>query len=139
MSDLLNIGRSALQVNSRALEIVGSNIANAENPDYVRRSLNIGDTTIHGTTNLIYTNYTGSGGVAVNSLVRSSDQFLEAATRQTGADRVRSEIMVQWLEQGEIALANNKSDIGSQLTRLFGSAEQLSAVPFEPALRGQFL
>ncbi|MEW4466447.1 flagellar hook-associated protein FlgK [Parasphingorhabdus sp. JC815] len=139
MSDLLNIGRSALQVNSRALETVGSNIANAENPDYVRRSLNVGDTTIYGTTNPLYGNYTGSGGVAINGLTRNSDQFLEAATRQTGAGRVRSEIMVQWLEQGELALANNESDIGSQLTKVFGSAEELSAVPFESALRGQFL
>ncbi len=139
MSDLLSIGRSALQVNSRALEVVGSNIANAENPDYVRRSLNVGDTTIYGSTNPIYGNYTGVGGVAINGLVRASDQFIESATRQTGADRVRTEIMVQWLDQGEIALANNQSDIGSQLTQLFGSAEELSAVPFEPALRGQFL
>ncbi|WP_109357489.1 flagellar hook-associated protein FlgK [Sphingorhabdus sp. EL138] len=139
MSDLLSIGRSALRVNSRALEVVGSNIANAENPDYVRRSLNVGDTTNYGNTNPIYTNYTGVGGVAINGVVRASDQFLEAATRQTGADRVRTEVMVQWLDQGEIALANNQSDIGSQLTELFGSAEELSAVPFEPALRGQFL
>ena len=139
MSDLLSIGRSALRVNSRALEVVGSNIANAENPDYVRRSLNVGDTTNYGNTNPIYTNYTGVGGVAINGVVRASDQFLEAATRQTGADRVRTEVTVQWLDQGEIALANNQSDIGSQLTELFGSAEELSAVPFEPALRGQFL
>ncbi len=139
MSDLLSIGRSALQVNSRALEVVGSNIANAENPDYVRRSLNVGDTTLYGSTNPIYANYTGVGGVSVNGLVRASDQFLEAATRQTGANRVRSEVMVQWLDQSEIALANNQSDVGSQLTELFGGAEELSAVPFEPALRGQFL
>ena len=58
MSDLLNIGRAALKTNSRALEIVGSNVANAENPDYVRRSLNISDTTITGVTNPIYGNYT---------------------------------------------------------------------------------
>lgn len=139
MSDLLSIGRSALQVNSRALEVVGANIANAENPDYVRRSLNVGDTTIYGSTNPLYANFTGVGGVAINGLARASDQFLEAATRQTGASRVRTEVAVQWLDQGEIALANNQSDIGSQLTALFGSAEELSAVPFESALRGQFL
>lgn len=139
MSGLLSIGRSALLVNSRALEVVGSNVANAENPDYVRRTLNVGDTTIYGSTNPIYGNYTGTGGVAINGLVRASDQFLESATRQTGANRVRTDVMVQWLDQGEIALANNQSDIGSQLTELFGSAEELSAVPFEPALRGQFL
>lgn len=139
MSDLLAIGRSALQVNSRALEIVGSNVANAENPDYVRRSLSVGDTTIYGSTNPLYGNYTGAGGVAVNGIVRASDQFLEAATRQTGANRVRTDVMVQWLNQGEIALENNQSDVGSQLTQLFGSAEELSAVPFEPALRSQFL
>ncbi|MEH6756198.1 MAG: flagellar hook-associated protein FlgK [Parasphingorhabdus sp.] len=139
MSDMLSIGRSALQVNSRALEVVGSNVANANNPNYVRRTLNVGDTTIYGNTNYLYGNFTGTGGVEVNSLVRASDQFLESATRQTGANRVKSEVMVQWLDQGEIALANNKADIGSQLTQLFGSAEELSAVPFEPALRTQFL
>ncbi|MEP3227094.1 MAG: flagellar hook-associated protein FlgK [Parasphingorhabdus sp.] len=139
MSDLLAIGRSALQVNARALEVVGSNIANAENPDYVRRSLNVGDTTIYGSTNPLYGKFTGVGGVEINGLVRASDKFLEAATRQTGADRVRTDVLVQWLDQGEIALANNQSDVGSQLTQLFGSAEELSAIPFEPALRGQFL
>lgn len=139
MSDLLNIGRAAIKANSRALEVVGSNVANAENPDYVRRSLNIGDTTISGFTNPIYSNYTGSGSVAVNGITRSSDQFLEAATRQTGANRVSSEVLVQWLDQGEIALSNNDADLGTQLTRLFGTAEELSAVPFEPALRNQFV
>ena len=139
MSDLLSIGRAAIQTNTRALEVVGTNVANAENPDYVRRSLNIGDTTIHGVTNPIYGNFIGTGSVAVNGLTRASDQFLEAATRQTGADRVRTEVRVQWLSQGEIALANNNADIGTQLTKLFGTAEELSAVPFEPALRNQFL
>ncbi|MEP2988218.1 MAG: flagellar hook-associated protein FlgK [Parasphingorhabdus sp.] len=139
MSDLLSIGRAALQTNARALEVVGTNVANAENPDYVRRSLNIGDTTIYGVTNPLYGNFIGTGSVAVGGLTRSSDQFLEAATRQTGADRVRTDAKVQWLNQGEIALANNESDVGSQLTQLFGTAEELSAIPFEPALRNQFL
>lgn len=139
MSDLLSIGRAALRANTRALEVVGSNVANAENPDYVRRSLNIGDTTIHGVTNPIYGNFIGSGSVAVSGLTRSNDQFLEAATRQTGADRVRTDAQVQWLNQGEIALANNESDIGAQLTQLFATSEELSAVPFEPALRNQFI
>lgn len=139
MSDLLNIGRSAIRTNSRALDVVGTNIANAENPDYVRRTVNISDTTIYGANNPIYSNYTRSGSVAVTSTTRSSDQFLEAATRQTGASRVSGEVLVQWLNQGEIALSNNDSDIGSQLTKLFGTAEELSAVPFEPALRSQFI
>lgn len=139
MSDLLSIGRAALQTNTRALEVVGTNVANAENPDYVRRSLNIGDTTIYGVTNPLYGNFIGTGSVAVSGLTRSSDQFLEAAARQTGADRVRTDAKVQWLNQGEIALANNESDVGSQLTQLFGTAEELAAIPFEPALRNQFL
>ncbi|MEH6789190.1 flagellar hook-associated protein FlgK [Parasphingorhabdus sp.] len=139
MSDLLNIGRAAIQANSRALDVVGSNVANADNPDYVRRSLNIGETAAYGATNPLYSNYNGFGTVAVGGITRSSDQFLEAATRQTGASRVSSEVLVQWLDQGEIALANNDVDIGAQLTQLFGSAEELSAVPFEPALRNQFL
>ncbi len=139
MSDLLNIGRAAIQANTRALDVVGSNVANASNPDYVRRSLNIGETAAYGNTNPLYSNNNGFGTVAVNGMTRSSDQFLEAATRQTGASRVSGEVLVQWLDQGEIALSNNDLDIGAQLTQLFGTAEELSAVPFEPALRNQFL
>ncbi|WP_417594001.1 flagellar hook-associated protein FlgK [Parasphingorhabdus sp.] len=139
MSELLNIGRAAIQANARALEIVGSNVANAENPDYVRRTLSISDTTLSGRTNPIYNSQGGAGSVEVNGIIRASDQFLEAATRQTGADRVRSDVVVQWLDQGEIALANNDADLGAQLTQLFGTAEELAAVPFEPALRNQFV
>ena len=139
MSDLLAIGAAALRANTRGLEVISSNIANAENPDYVRRTLNVGDTTIYGVTNPLYGNYVGSGSVEVNGITRSSDQFLEAATRQTGAARVRTDVLVTWLDQGELALGNNQSDIGSQLTQLFGTAEELTAVPFEPALRNQFL
>ena len=83
MSDLLNIGRSAILTSSRALDVVGSNVANADNPDYVRRTLNISDTTISAANNPIYINSTGTGSVTVNGITRSSDQFLEAATRQT--------------------------------------------------------
>lgn len=139
MSELLNIGRAAIQANARALEIVGSNIANAENPDYVRRTLSVSDTTLSGRTNPIYNSQGGAGSVEVNGIIRASDQFLEAATRQTGADRVSSDVVVQWLDQGEIALSNNDADIGAQLTQLFGTAEELAAVPFEPALRNQFV
>ena len=139
MSDLLNIGRAALKVNARALEIVGANVANAENPDYVRKTLNIGDTAGYSAVNPLYSNQTGLGGVQVNSMSRSSDQFLEAATRQTGASRVSAEVLEQWLNQGEIALSNNDLDVGAQLTQLFGTAEELSAIPFEPALRNQFI
>lgn len=139
MSDLLNIGRAAIQTNARALEIVGSNVANAENPDYVRRSLNIGDTGTYGITTSLYSKDNATGSVAVKGITRSSDQFLEAATRQTGASRVKGDVLVQWLNQGEIALSNNDIDVGTQLTQLFGIAEELSAVPFEPALRNQFV
>jgi flagellar hook-associated protein 1 FlgK len=139
MTDLLNIGRAALKVNARALEVVGANVANAENPDYVRKTLNVGDTAGYSAISPLYKNQTGLGGVEVNSMSRSSDQFLEAATRQTGASRVSGEVLVQWLNQGEIALSNNDLDIGAQLTQLFGTAEELSAVPFEPALRSQFI
>ena len=139
MSDLLNIGRAAIRANSRALEVVGSNVANAENPDYVRRSVTTSDTTIYGANNPIYSNYTRSGSVTVDGITRASDQFLEAATRQTGASRVSGDVLVQWMNQGEIALSNSDADIGSQLTKLFGTAEELAAVPFEPALRSQFV
>lgn len=139
VSDMLSIGRAALRANTKALEVVSSNVANAENPNYVRRSLSVGDTTIYGVTNPIYSEYLGTGSVEINGIQRSGDQFLEAATRQTGATRVRTEAQALWLSQAETALDNNQAGVGSQLTAVFASAEELAAVPFEPALRNQFL
>lgn len=139
MSDLLNIGRSGLMAYARSMETVSHNIANAENPDYVRRTTLLGDATVSGKLNPLYTNQAGLNGVRVVSITRGSDEFLETQVRQTGASRIRTETQVSWLERIETNLDNAGSNVGSRLTSFFSRGEELAAAPYDEALRLTFL
>jgi flagellar hook-associated protein 1 len=139
VSDLLAIGRSGLRAYARSMETVSHNIANAENPDYVRRSTLLTDATVAGSLNPIYQGQTGLNGVRVDGIVRSSDEFLETQVRLSGASRIRSETVVGWLEQVETGLDNAGSSVGGRLNSFFGRGEELSAAPYDTALRLTFM
>ncbi|MEO1045840.1 MAG: flagellar basal body rod C-terminal domain-containing protein [Pseudomonadota bacterium] len=139
MSSLLTIGRSGLAVNSRAMETVSNNIANAENPDYVRRTTRIADQTVTGALNPLYVSQTGLAGAAVVGIARAGDEFLEASARLSGATLVRAETAASWLTSVETGLDNGGRDIGARLTQVYARGEELAAAPFDEALRATFL
>lgn len=139
MSDLLSIGRSGIAAYARSLETVSQNIANAENPDYVRRSVKLGDATVTGSLNPLYSATSGLSGVRVQGIERSVDEFLEVQLRQSGSSRVRTETTVSWLTQVETVLNNAGNSVGSRLNTFFAGAEELAAVPFDSSLRSRFL
>ena len=139
MSDLLAIGRSGIRAYARSLETVSHNIANAENPDYVRRNTRLTDATVAGSLNPLYSSQSGLNGVRIDSVVRSSDEFLETQVRLSGASRVRSETVVGWLERIETGLDNAGSNVGTKLNSFYARGEELSAAPFDTALRLTFL
>ncbi len=139
MSSLLNIGRSGLLVNNRALQTVSSNIANAQNPDYVRRNTQVADQTITGALSPLYTSQSGLSGPAVTAIGRSGDEFLEASARLSGATLVRAETGVRWMTSVETALENGGRDVGTQLTQVYTRGEELASAPFDNALRATFL
>jgi flagellar hook-associated protein 1 FlgK len=139
MSGLLNIGRSALRGYSTALETVSQNIANVENGDYVRRNVLMGDATITGSLNPLYSVQSGLSGVRINEIARSGDEFLEASVRLSGAALVRSETLTGWLGSVETGLDNAGEDVGRRLTDFYSRAEELAAVPFDNALRTTFI
>lgn len=139
MSDLLGIGQSGLRAYARSMETVSHNIANAENPDYVRRTTLLSDATVSGKLNPLYSAQTGLNGVRIDSVARSSDEFLETQVRQTGASRIRTETQVSWMERIETNLDNAGSNVGTRLNSFFGRGEELAAAPFDNALRLTFL
>lgn len=139
MSDLLGIGQSGLRAYARSMETVSHNIANAENPDYVRRTTLLADATVSGKLNPLYSNQTGLNGVRIDSVARSSDEFMETQVRQTGAARIRTETQVSWMERIETNLDNAGSNVGTRLNSFFGRGEELAAAPFDNALRLTFL
>lgn len=139
MSGLLTIGRSALRGYSTAMETVSQNIANVENGDYVRRDVLMGDATITGSLNPLYSVQSGLSGTRINKIARSGDEFMEASVRLSGAALVRSETLTGWLGSIETGLDNAGEDVGQRLTDFYSRAEELAAVPFDNALRTTFI
>ena len=135
MSNLLNIGRSGLRAFSRSMDAVSHNIANAENPDYVRRSVEMSDATVSSSLNPAYLSQTGLNGVRVAQTVRASDEFIEAQVRQSGAARIRAETQLTWMERIETNLDNAGSNVGSRLNTFFSRAEEVAAAPFDNSLK----
>ncbi len=139
MSGLFSIGRSALRGYSAALDTVSQNIANVENGDYVRRDVRLGDATITGSLNPLYSVQSGLNGVRVGEIARSGDEFLEASVRMSGAALVRAETATSWLGSIESGLDNAGEHVGKRLTEFYTRAQELSAVPFDSALRVTFI
>ncbi|WP_017672642.1 flagellar hook-associated protein FlgK [Blastomonas sp. AAP53] len=135
MTDLLSLGRSGIRAYSRSMEAVSHNIANAENPDYVRRSVELTDATVSTSLNPDYFAQSGLNGVRVANTVRASDEFIEAQVRQTGAARIRTETQLAWLERLETNLDNAGSNVGTRLNSFFGRTEEVAAAPFDNALK----
>lgn len=135
MTDLLSIGRSGLKAYARSMAAVSHNIANAENPDYVRRSVELTDATVVSALNPSYLSQNGLNGSRVSQTVRASDEFIEAQVRQTGAARLRTETQLVWLERLETNLDNAGSNVGTRLNSFFGRAEEVAAAPFDSSLK----
>lgn len=135
MSDLLSIGRSGIKAYARSMAAVSHNIANAENPDYVRRSVELTDATVSSALNPAYLSQNGLNGVRITNTVRASDEFIETQVRQTGAARLRTESQLVWLERLESNLDNAGSNVGTRLNSFFGRAEEVAAAPFDNSLK----
>lgn len=138
MSDLFNIGRSAVTSYQKAISTVSQNIANAENPDYVRRRSNIGDATVTGK-NALYLSSRDASGVYVSGMTRLTDPALDNAVRFSGAERVRTETVTAWMERAEDSLSAEGDNIGSRMNMMFARAEEVAATPFDTGLRRSFL
>jgi flagellar hook-associated protein 1 FlgK len=138
MSDLLGIGYSGLKAYSRALSTVGDNIANAQTPGYARRRLDMMES-VGGANAVFYRGSTNPGGVDIRGVDRSVDAWLIEDSRISGGDAERSATRLGWLDKVEDALSNETNGIKTGLTKLFTTADQLTADPSNKTLRSQFL
>lgn len=138
MSDLLGIGASGLKAYSRALSTIGDNIANAQTPGYARRRLELQESLAAGDTALVRTN-TNPGGVQIKGVGRSVDTWLIEDDRISTGDSERSATRLEWMNRVEGALSDETNGIKTGLTKLYTTADQLTADPANPTLRSQFL
>ncbi|KIZ38951.1 MULTISPECIES: flagellar hook-associated protein FlgK [Rhodopseudomonas] len=96
LGDALSIAMAGLRANQAAMSLVSSNVANAETPGYIRKSVD------QVTTN---TGSTGSG-VNINGVNRELDQYIQAQLRT---------------ETSGAAYASLKSDFLKQLQGIYGN------------------
>ncbi|WP_428684799.1 flagellar hook-associated protein FlgK [Sphingopyxis sp.] len=138
MSDLLSIGYTGLRAYSKALSTVGDNIANAQTPGYARRRLDLGEVP-SGTNMVLYRGNTSPGGVDIKGVVRSVDQWLINDARISSGDSERASAKLEWMNRVEGALSDDTNGLKTALTKLYTTADQLTADPSNPTLRAQFL
>ena len=138
MSDLLAIGYSGLRAYSKSLGTVADNIANAQTPGYARRSLNLTEG-VTGGTSVLYSTNVNPGGVQIQGVGRAVDAWLIEDARISSGDAERSATRLSWLDKVEVTLSDESNGIATGLTKLFTTADQLTADPSNPTLRAQFL
>lgn len=136
MTDLLGIGATGVRAYQAALTIVGDNVANADNPDYVRRSV------------LLKTGATGAGtalsrdvatgaGVMAGDINRASDALKTSAARVAAGDHARFAARSDWL--GRLQSSVGSSEIDTRVGGFFDAATDLAAAPTSTAARTIFL
>lgn len=138
MSDLLAIGASGIRAYSRALSVVGDNIANAQTEGYVRRTVRLEEAPAAGDI-VLSRNSIRPGGVLAAGVNRAVDEWLSNDARTAGGEASRHTARLDWISATERALDDGADGIGSSVTAIFTSADQLSANPGDDTLRRQFL
>jgi flagellar hook-associated protein 1 len=115
ISNLLSIGRSALNANQAALQVTGENISNVDTEGYSRQSV-------------VLTNGSYSSGVDVTGVTRSYDSFVESQYLDKISARDRWNTLYTGLT-GVESLFNesNTSGINASLSTFFSDWQDLTS------------
>nr|MBV6631253.1 hypothetical protein [Oceanococcus sp. HetDA_MAG_MS8] len=116
MTQLFDIGRSALSTYQAALTTVSRNVANANAPGYARQSVNIGQ-------------LAGGSGVDVVSLTRDADNSALSAAREATAQRAQIEVRATTLSRLDTQVSDPATNLATPLQDL---QQSLSALTIQP-------
>ena len=134
LEGILSSGLSSLLTNSAALRVTSNNIANANNPNYVRRVVQQGPLIAGGQI----------GGVRVEEIQRIANAFLDQEVIKANGASARYDVQADVMEQLNTALGQpgDGQSIGSQLSAVYAALGQASLQPTALASRlgtaGQF-
>jgi len=127
----LNIGLTALIAAQRALDVAGSNIANANTPGYARRIAEL-----RATPAMIQPFGAVGAGVTLDAVLRVKDELLAQRLATQMAGLGDAEVRSQFMREIE-ALFTEPSDLGlgSAMSSFFNAVRELSVQADDPALR----
>ena len=142
--DVLRMGLSSLRAQSRAIETVGRNMANVNNPTYARQRVIFGDVSPTGS---------ASVGVDVMEVQQVRDVLLDRQLVREKSGSAALEAETAAYERGEAAMGETISSVndpslaattgGNSLTNamagFFGAARQLSVDPTNSTQKQMFV
>ena len=127
LSLTVNNALSGLAVNRESLATLSNNIANANNPDFSRQSVQQGSVTLDGI----------GAGVRIEDVTRSIDNYLQQAVRDQTGVVGRTETLNTYAERLQLLLGSpgQGTGINSQVTNLFNALQSLAETPEQSSNR----
>lgn len=126
MTQLFDIGRSALTSYQNALTTVSRNVANANTPGYARQSVQFGE-------------LAGGGGVSILTLNRSADNSALLAARDAVDERAFAETRANTLSRIDTLISDDATGLAEPLRRLMEAVDGFAAQPTDIAARQSVL
>ncbi|WP_426164929.1 FlgK family flagellar hook-associated protein [Sandarakinorhabdus sp. DWP1-3-1] len=136
MTDLLGIGASGVRAYQAALAITGDNVANADTPGYVRRTVTL-STGPSGAGTPLSRDRSGGAGVLSGDIGRATDALKLTAARNAAGAAARFVASADWQTRLQGIVAD--SDLDARIGGLFDAATDLAAAPTSTAARVIFL
>ncbi|MFM7348228.1 MAG: flagellar hook-associated protein FlgK [Erythrobacter sp.] len=128
---IFTIGRSGLTASRRSMELSAQNIANAENPNYSRRTLGQGELVMTGS---IGNNAQDSlGGVRPGLIERAESTLVQRQARDSASAKSAAEAEFFAMKEAESAIET--SGLYSGLVEFEAALTRLQNNPLESALR----
>jgi len=130
-TSLITIGRSGAAAARASLELTAQNIANASNPDYVRRTTSQSEFVASAT--IDYQVSSSLSGTRIGDVQRANSELIQRQARDSGSDLSRAEAELSGLRDAETALENSRLFEG--LVDFEAALTLLESDPTDPALR----
>ena len=139
MTDLLGIAASGVSAYQTALAVVGENVANADTPGYVRRTIVLATAASGGAGSETDRAIGAGNGVRVADVGRAGDALKAGALRDAGSDLARISTRADWLTRLQSAFGSGDASLVKRIGGFFDAAQDLSASPASVASRTIFL
>ena len=130
LTSALNTGKTSLEANQLAIEVIGNNISNANTDGYSRQTVNYSNVPTYSQKGFFI-----GQGVKISSIEREHDQFLEnqllEKTSTYGYENSKTNTLAELERIFPVTDDNIATDIGN----FFDAFEQLSTDPSDQVLR----
>ncbi len=136
----INVGKQALEVNQKSIEIIGNNISNLNTEGYSRQ-----EPVLEPYPAMNFGGFFIGQGVKIADVSREHDVFIDQQIKEKATDFGMQDAMTMPLSELERIFNISDTNLASDISSFFDSMHELSANPSDPVqrnnviLQGQFL